>query len=101
MKVAIRTSKHVRRLPGLPLRYATTIRPRFLHDSTPSSRLVSTLSPAGFKLGQPVHETHPHLLKAGERTFINQSNHDSSSSISSGLNLEGRQRLTRREMGKQ
>ena len=100
MKVAIRTCRHVRRSPGLPLRSAS-IRPQFLHDKTPNIRLASTLSPAWFKLGQPVHETHPHLLKAGERTSINQLKHDSSSSGSLGLNLQGYQHLTRHEMDKQ
>lgn len=31
------------------------------------SRLYASVSAADLQFGQPVHETHPHLLKAGER----------------------------------
>ena len=33
-----------------------------------SKRFNSTVSAAELRFGQPVHETHPHLLKAGDRT---------------------------------
>lgn len=32
----------------------------------PSQRTYASISAAELQFGQPVHETHPHLLKAGE-----------------------------------
>lgn len=34
-----------------------------------TSRRCSSISAADLQFGQPLHETHPHLLKAGERKF--------------------------------
>ena len=33
-------------------------------------RAYGSISAADLQFGQPVHETHPHLLKAGESKFI-------------------------------
>ncbi|KAK1759626.1 peptidase M24, structural domain-containing protein [Echria macrotheca] len=40
----------------------------FLPSSPRSSRGYATVSAAELEFGQPVHETHPHILKAGEIT---------------------------------
>lgn len=45
--------------------------PSLNRTSTPTSppRCAST-SASDLDFGQPLHETHPHLLKAGERKFV-------------------------------
>ena len=44
---------------------ATTCRATFQ-----SRRSYASISAADLQFGQPVHETHPHLLRAGESTYI-------------------------------
>lgn len=36
----------------------------------PQRSYSSVVSAANVQFGQPVHETHPHILKAGERKYI-------------------------------
>lgn len=40
--------------------------PRILCSARPNCRYASTIPAAKFKFGQPLHETHPHLLEQGE-----------------------------------
>lgn len=35
-----------------------------------AARTYATVSAAELQFGQPVHETHPHILKAGERKLV-------------------------------
>ena len=65
--------------PGLPLRAVSTrsistigLTPSKPHRALPSSipfaRRTYAVSASDLRFGQPVHETHPHILKAGELT---------------------------------
>lgn len=61
--------------PIQPRQHASYIRP-FLSNQGPRNctngiprRTYASISAAELQFGQPVHETHPHLLRAGERMY--------------------------------
>lgn len=37
-----------------------------------TSRSFATISAADLRFGQPLHETHPHILKSGQRMYVLQ-----------------------------
>lgn len=51
-------------------RYPSWLRsPQPSCPTCPPQRAYATVSAAELQFGQPIHETHPHLLRAGERRF--------------------------------
>jgi len=58
--------------------------------TTQSRRTYASISAADLQFGQPVHETHPHLLRAGESAYL--SNHErisaNASSVTPGITAQ-------------
>jgi hypothetical protein len=52
-----------------PLRWARFAPSRPARNASHSPRTYATVSAADLQFGQPVYETHPHLLRAGESEF--------------------------------
>lgn len=71
MKYNLPLLKRVSRSITLSRLLARPLLPSLNRASAPTShpRCAST-SAANLDFGQPIHETHPHLLKAGERKFV-------------------------------
>lgn len=72
MKYSLPLLKRVSRSITLSRHLARPLLPSLNRTSAPTShpRCAST-SASDLDFGQPLHETHPHLLKAGERKFDN------------------------------